>query len=95
MDQNTIQSEIGGCPKSDHAKMHVLSVFTVFSGGRWIMGGVCPYTYIYIYPPCIPYMSYSLNSLKGAYVRDYMGTTIGLVKGDTRTLNLENRTELA
>ena len=48
MDQNTIQSEIGGCPKSDHAKIHVLSVFTMFSGGRWIMGGVCPYIYIYV-----------------------------------------------
>ena len=30
-------------------------------------------------------MSYSLNSLNGGYVRDYMGTTTGVIKGDTRS----------
>ena len=30
-------------------------------------------------------MSYSLNSIKGGYTGDYMGTTIGVVKGDTRS----------
>ena len=29
-------------------------VFTVFSGGRWIMGGGCPYMCVYIYID-IPY----------------------------------------
>ena len=32
-------------------------------------------------------MSYSLNSLKGGYIGDYMGTTIGVIKGDTRSLD--------
>ena len=31
-------------------------------------------------------MSYSLNSLKGGYIKDYIGTTIGVIKGDTRSL---------
>ena len=31
-------------------------------------------------------MSYSLNSLKGGYIGDYVGTTIGVIKGDTRSL---------
>ena len=32
-------------------------------------------------------MSYSLNSLKGCYIGDYMGTTMGGIKGDTRSLD--------
>ena len=32
-------------------------------------------------------MSYSLNSLKGGYIGDYIGTTIGVIKGDTRSLD--------
>ena len=32
-------------------------------------------------------VSYSLNSLKGGYIGDYIGTTIGLIKGDTRSLD--------
>ena len=34
-----------------------------------------------------PYMSHSLNSLKEGYIGDYLGTTIGLIKGDTRSLD--------
>ena len=30
-------------------------------------------------------MSCSLNSLKGGYIGDYTGTTIGVLKGDTRS----------
>ena len=33
------------------------------------------------------HMSHSLNSLKGGYIRDYIGTTIGVIKGDTRSLD--------
>ena len=33
------------------------------------------------------YMSYSLNSLKGGYIGDYIGTTMGVIKGDTGSLN--------
>ena len=32
-------------------------------------------------------MSYSLNSLKGGYIGDYIGTTMGVIKGDTRSLD--------
>ena len=32
------------------------------------------------------HVSYSLNSLKGGYIGDYKGTSIGLIKGDTRSL---------
>ena len=32
-------------------------------------------------------MSYSLNSLKGGYIGDYTGTTLGDSKGDTRSLD--------
>ena len=32
-------------------------------------------------------MSYSLNSLKGGYIGDYIGTTIGGIRGDTRSLD--------
>ena len=32
-------------------------------------------------------MSYSLNSLKGGYIRIILGTTIGVFKGDTRSLD--------
>ena len=32
-------------------------------------------------------VSYSLNSLKGGYIRDYIGATIGVIKGDTRSLD--------
>ena len=32
-------------------------------------------------------MSHSLNSLKGGYIGSYMGTTIGDIKGDTRSLD--------
>ena len=31
-------------------------------------------------------MSYSLNSLKRGYTRGYIGTTMGGIKGDTRSL---------
>ena len=33
------------------------------------------------------HMSYSLNSLKGGYIGDCIGTTIGVIKGDTRSLD--------
>ena len=33
------------------------------------------------------YMSQSLNSLKGAYIRSYIGTSVGVTKGDTRSLD--------
>ena len=32
-------------------------------------------------------MTYSLNSIKGGYIGDYIGTTIRLIKGDTRSLD--------
>ena len=32
-------------------------------------------------------MSYSLNSLKGGYIGIIYGTTIGVIKGDTRSLD--------
>ena len=32
-------------------------------------------------------MSYSLNSLKGGYIGDCIGGTIGVIKGDTRSLD--------
>ena len=32
-------------------------------------------------------MSYSLNSLKGVCIEDYIGTIIGATKGDTRSLD--------
>ena len=32
-------------------------------------------------------MSYSLNFLKGGSTGDYMGITIGVIKGDTRSLD--------
>ena len=33
------------------------------------------------------YMSYSLNSLKGGYIGDYIGTTMRAIKGNTRSLD--------
>ena len=33
------------------------------------------------------HISNSLNSLEGGYIGDYMGTTIGVIKGDTRSLD--------
>ena len=52
MDQNTIQSEIGGCPKSDQAKMHVF--IGIYSALRESVehGGGGVSTYIYIYTHC-------------------------------------------
>ena len=35
---------------------------------------------------CLEHMNYSLNSLKGGYMGNYVGTTIGVIKGDTRSL---------
>ena len=32
-------------------------------------------------------MSHCLNSFKGGYVRDYVGSVTGVIKGDTRTLD--------
>ena len=32
-------------------------------------------------------MSYCLNSLQGVYIGDYMGGTIGVIKGDTRSVD--------
>ena len=32
-------------------------------------------------------LSHSLNSLKGDYIGEYMGTNIGVIKGDTRSLD--------
>ena len=52
MDQDTIQSEIGGCPKSDHAKIHVLSVLLVDHGGGvsiYIYICMCVYLCVYMY----------------------------------------------
>ena len=37
--------------------------------------------------PCLSNMSYSLKSLKGGYIGDDLGTTIGLIKGDTGSLD--------
>ena len=37
------------------------------------------------YPCC--YKSNSLNSFKGDYIGDYMGSIIQVIKGDTRTLD--------
>ena len=39
-------------------------------------------------------MSYSLNSLKGGYIGGYIRTTIGLIKGDTRSLDYSSYTTL-
>ena len=45
MDQYTIQSEIEGCPKSDHVKMFVfIGIYSVFKGSVDHGGGS-----IYIY----------------------------------------------
>ena len=33
------------------------------------------------------HMNHSLNSSKGAYLGDYIGTTTGVIKGDTRSLD--------
>ena len=33
------------------------------------------------------HMSYSLNSFKGGYIGDYIGTTLGVIKGDTKSLD--------
>ena len=35
----------------------------------------------------VQYMSYNLNSLKGDYTGIVQGTTIGVIKGDTRSLD--------
>ena len=32
-------------------------------------------------------MCYSLNSLKGGYIGDHIGGSIGVIKGDTRSLD--------
>ena len=32
-------------------------------------------------------MSYSLNSFEGDYLRDYIGTIVGVIKGDTRSFD--------
>ena len=32
-------------------------------------------------------MNHSLNSLNGGYIRDYIGDTIRVIKGDTRSLD--------
>ena len=32
-------------------------------------------------------MSYSLNSLKGGHTGEYIGTSIGVIKGDIRSLD--------
>ena len=37
-------------------------------------------------------MSYSLNSLRGGHIGDYIGTTIGVIKGDTRSLGSSSYT---
>ena len=37
--------------------------------------------------PTLHHMSYSLNSLMGGYIGDYIGTTRGAIKGDTRRLD--------
>ena len=38
--------------------------------------------------PSVRYhLSFSLNSLKGAYRGDYIGTTVRAIKGDTRGLD--------
>ena len=37
-------------------------------------------------------MSYSLNSLKGGYIGDYIGATIGVINGDTRSLDYSSYT---
>ena len=49
----------------------------------WAEGTNAPF-----YPPQIN-MSHchSLNSLKGGYIGDYIGSIIGVLKGDTRSLD--------
>ena len=32
-------------------------------------------------------MSHNLNSLKGGYIGNYIGTTIGVIKGNARSLD--------
>ena len=46
-----------------------------------------PHTTIPHGVPKRPHMSYSRNSLKGGYTGDYMGTTIGVIEGYTRSLD--------
>ena len=38
------------------------------------------------------YVSYNLNCLRWGYVREYIGTKIRVVKGDTRSLDLKHYT---
>ena len=40
------------------------------------------------------YMSYSLNSLKGRYIGDYIGTTMGVMKGDTMSLDYSSYVDM-
>ena len=35
-------------------------------------------------------MSYSLNSLRGSYIGFYIWTTLGAMKGDTRSLDYDS-----
>ena len=40
-------------------------------------------------------MSHSLNSLKGDYIEDHIGTIIGIIKGDTRSLDYSSNVEFS
>ena len=42
---------------------------------------------VVVYVDNSPQMSYSLNSLKGVIWGNIYGTTIGVIKGDTRSLD--------
>ena len=49
MDRIQFNPKLRGVQNPIMQKCLFLFVFTMFSGGRWIMGGGCPYLYIYIY----------------------------------------------
>ena len=40
---------------------------------------------------CYIHVSYSLNSLKGSYLGDYIGSIMGVSKGDTKSLGYSAR----
>ena len=35
----------------------------------------------------ISHMNHSLNSFKGGYIRDHIGDSLGVIRGDTRSLD--------
>ena len=49
MDRIQFNPKLGGVQNPIMQKCLFLFVFTMFSGGRWIMGGVSIHIYIYMY----------------------------------------------